>query len=97
MQKIIEDIIHAGLGLGKVTREKLENIFNELKKAGELEEKDKELFISRTLQKLEKTGKEFTEKVREAINPSEKKIDELSRKIDELAAEVKKIREKKSQ
>jgi len=95
MLKIIEDLIHAGLGLGKVTREKAEKIFNELKEKGELEEKDREIFITRTIEKLEKAGKEITEKVRETINPTQKKIEELNKKIDELVAEVKKMKEKK--
>jgi len=95
MRKIIEDIIHAGLGLTQVTKEHVEKIFNELKKKGEVLEKDRELFIKKTLDKLEKAGKGVTEKVKETISPASKQIEELNKKIDTLVKEIQELKKKK--
>jgi polyhydroxyalkanoate synthesis regulator phasin len=95
MRKILEDLLHAGLGVGVVTKEHLEKIFNELKNKGEVYEKDRDYFISKTLEKLEKKGKEFTGKLKDSVQPSGKKIDELSRKIDDLVKEIEELKKKK--
>ncbi len=92
MKKILEDIFHIGLGLTRVTKEQVEKVFNELKKKGELEEKDREPFVKKAFETIEKLGKEFTEKVTDTINPSKKKIEELEKKIDELVKELKKAK-----
>jgi polyhydroxyalkanoate synthesis regulator phasin len=95
MMKILEDLIHAGLGLTQVTREHVEKIFNELKKKGEVFEQDREYFVKKTLDRLEKTGKDIKEKVQETISPSTKKIDELNRKIDTLVKDINELKKKK--
>jgi polyhydroxyalkanoate synthesis regulator phasin len=95
MRKILEDLLHAGLGVGVITKEHVEKIFNELKKKGEVYEKDRDLFISKTLEKLEKKGKEVTGKIRDTVQPASKKIDELSKKIDDLVKEIEELKKKK--
>ncbi|MBA7600496.1 hypothetical protein ES703_07551 [subsurface metagenome] len=95
MRKIIEDLVRAGMGLTQVTKENVEKIFNELKKRGEVIEKDRDIFIKKTLDKLEKTGKGISEKIKDTISPSAKKIDELSKKIDTLVKEINELKKKK--
>ncbi len=99
MRKILEDLLHAGLGVGVITKAHVEKIFNELKEKGEVYEKDRDFFISKTLEKLEKKGKAVTEKirdtVRDSVQPSGKKIDELSKKIDDLVKEIEELKKKK--
>jgi polyhydroxyalkanoate synthesis regulator phasin len=96
MRKMLEDLLHAGLGLGVYTKENIEKIFNELKERGEVYEKDRELFISKTLEKLEKKGKEFTGKLRETLEPTGSKLDALSKKIDDLVKELEELKKKKA-
>jgi polyhydroxyalkanoate synthesis regulator phasin len=94
MRKILEDLLHAGLGLGMYTKENIGKIFNELKAKGEVYEKDREYFITKTLEKLEKKGKEVAGKVKETLEPAGKKIDELSKKIDALVKELEEMKKK---
>jgi polyhydroxyalkanoate synthesis regulator phasin len=93
MRKFIEDIIHAGVGLTQVTKDQVEKIFNELKERGEVYEKDRDIFIKRTLEKLEKKGREFSEKMK---SPNTKQMEELNRKIDALVKEVEELKKKKA-
>ena len=96
MKKILDDLLHAGVGLTQVTKENVEKIFNELKKKGEVYEEERDHFIRKTLDKLEKTGKEITDKVKDTLVPNAKRIDELNAKIDTLLKELEELKKKKS-
>ena len=96
MKKILDDLLHAGVGLTQVTKENIEKIFNELKKKGEVYEEERDQFIRKTLDKLEKTGKEITDKVKDTLVPNAKRIDELNAKIDTLIKELEALKKKKS-
>jgi polyhydroxyalkanoate synthesis regulator phasin len=92
MRKIIENIFHAGIGLTVVTKEQLEKIFNELKERGEVQEKDREIFLSKLIEKLEKTGHTVSEKIKKMVSPNSQRIDELNEKIDELVKEIERLK-----
>lgn len=92
MKKILEDLFHAGIGLGSITKEKAETIFNELKKKGEVSEKEKDLFISKFVEKLEQTGHTVGEKIKKTLSPAGEKIDELNAKIDTLIEEIERLK-----
>ena len=92
MKKILEDLFHAGIGLGSITKEKVEKIFNELKKKGEVQEKEKDLFISKFLEKLEETGHTVGEKIKKTLSPAGERIAELNAKIDTLIEEIEKLK-----
>jgi polyhydroxyalkanoate synthesis regulator phasin len=92
MKKILEDLFHAGVGLTVVTKEHLEKIFNELKERGEVQEKEKELFISKFIEKLEETGHTVGEKIKKMVSPESERIDELNQKIDTLIKEIEKLK-----
>ena len=92
MQKILEDLFHAGIGLTVVTKEHLEKIFNELKERGEVQEKERELFFSKFIEKLEETGHTVSEKIKKMVSPQSERIDELNEKIDTLIKEIEKLK-----
>ena len=96
MKKIIEDVFHTGLGLGKVTKENVEKVFSELKKIGENVDKDRDMIVTKTVESLNKAGKDITDKLKEALTPNLKKIEELNSKIDGLVAEINELKKKKS-
>jgi polyhydroxyalkanoate synthesis regulator phasin len=96
MRDILNGLFHAGIGLTKLKKEDIDRVFSELKKRGEVEEEDRELFITRTLDKLEKTGKDVTEKILNAINPNLEKLNELNAKVDELIKEIDTLKKKKA-
>jgi polyhydroxyalkanoate synthesis regulator phasin len=97
MKKILEDLFHAGLGITAVTKEQVEKIFNELKERGEVQEKEKELFIKKFFEKLEETGTTVGEKIKKTLSPNAEKIDELNRKIDTLIKELEKLKRAEKQ
>ncbi|MFW6138476.1 MAG: phasin-related domain-containing protein [Spirochaetota bacterium] len=88
MKNILQDIFKAGIGLSRITRENVEKVFNELKKKGEMKEEEREFFISRTMEQLEKRRKEATGKLLKSLNPNKERIDELNKKIDQLVREI---------
>jgi polyhydroxyalkanoate synthesis regulator phasin len=92
MKKILEDIFHAGIGLTSVTKEQVEKIFTELKERGEVEEKEKDLFITKFVEKLEEAGHTVGEKIKNTLSPNSEKIDELTQKIDTLIKEIEKLK-----
>ncbi|UCB44759.1 MAG: hypothetical protein JSV25_11135 [Spirochaetota bacterium] len=92
MKKLLEDLFHAGIGLTVVTKEHLEKIFNELKEKGEVQEQEKELFLSKFIEKLEETGHTVSEKIKKMVNPNSERIDELNEKIDSLIKEIDKLK-----
>jgi polyhydroxyalkanoate synthesis regulator phasin len=94
VKKILEDLFHAGIGLGTITKEKAEKIFNELKKKGEVTDKEKDLFISKLVEKLEETGHTVGEKIKKTLTPAGERIDELNAKIDTLIEEIEKLKGK---
>ena len=96
MKKILEDLVHAGIGLTQITKENVEKIFNELKKKGEVFEKDRDEFVKTTLDRLEKKGKDISEKVKDTLTPNAKRIDELNAKIDKLIKEIEALKKKKA-
>jgi polyhydroxyalkanoate synthesis regulator phasin len=95
MKDILQDLFHASIGLTKMTREDLEKIFNDLKTKGEVNEEEREFFISKALDKLEETGKTVTEKIMNVVNPNLERVKELNKKVDELLKEVEALKKKK--
>jgi polyhydroxyalkanoate synthesis regulator phasin len=96
MNHMLHDLLHAGLGLTKLKREDIDKVFNELKSRGEVEEQDREYFITRVFERLEKTGKDLSESLSRAVNPNREKIDELNAKIDMLMKEIEALKGRKT-
>jgi polyhydroxyalkanoate synthesis regulator phasin len=96
MKDILSDLVHAGMGLAKLTKEDIDKVFNELKSRGEVGEEDRDFFITRALEKLEKTGRDLSKTITDAINPNSAKIDQLNAKIDELMREIDALKKRKT-
>lgn len=95
MKDILENLYHAGKGFTKLKKEDLEKIFIDLKEKGELEEEDRDTFITKALNRLEEAGKNITEKIKQTFSPEHERVDKLNEKIDELIKEVEKLKKKK--
>lgn len=96
MKEILQDLFHAGIGLTRLKKEDLDKVFNELKNRGEVEEEDREFFISSAVEKLERTGKEISEKIMSTVNPNIERLKELNAKVDELIREIDALKKKKT-
>ena len=96
MNEILQDLYHAGIGLTKLKRGDIDKVFNELKNRGEVDEEDREFFIASALQKLEKTGKEISEKIKSTVNPNLEKLGELNAKVDKLIKEIDALKKRKT-
>ena len=88
MKEILQDLFHAGIGLTRLKKEDIDKVFNELKNRGEVEEADREFFLANAVEKLEKGGKEISEKIISTVNPNIERIKELNAKVDELIKEI---------
>ncbi len=88
MKEILQDLYRAGIGFTRLKKEDIDKVFNELKTRGEVEEADREFFIANAVQKLEKKGKEISEKIMSTVNPNIERLKELNAKVDELIKEV---------
>jgi polyhydroxyalkanoate synthesis regulator phasin len=96
MKEILQDLFHAGIGLTRLKKEDIDKVFNELKSRGEVEEADREYFISSAVEKLEKRGKELSEKIMSTVNPNIERLKELNAKVDELIKEIDALKKKKT-
>jgi polyhydroxyalkanoate synthesis regulator phasin len=92
MKDIIEKSINLGLGIAATTKEKVENLAEELIGKGELARQDKLKVQNEILGKLEKSEEQFKEKTRAIVNETlnnlgcvtQKDISELKRTISDL-------------
>jgi len=96
MKEILQDLFHAGIGLTRLKKEDFDKVFNELKNRGEVEEEDREFFISSAVEKLERKGKEISEKIMNTVNPNYERLKELNAKVDELIREIEALKKKKT-
>jgi polyhydroxyalkanoate synthesis regulator phasin len=96
MKEILQDLFHAGIGLTRLKKDDLDKVFNELKNRGEVEETDRDYFIANAVEKLEKRGKELSEKIMSTVNPNIERVKELNDKVDELIKEIDTLKKEKA-
>jgi len=104
MFKLGRKMFLAGLGMLSLTRERANEIAQELIKKGELSQSESKEFVIDLMDKAEKEKDKLLEKIRPEIEKSlekmnfaskkcvdnlEKKIDELGEKIDKLSKKIK--------
>ena len=65
MGTLLKKVMLAGVGLGRLTQEKIEAIVDELIKKGELAEDERSKFIKEVFNKLEQKGQDLRHKVEE--------------------------------
>ena len=68
MKDVIEKSINLGLGIAATTKEKVENIVDDLIAKGQLEKQEKSQAVKEIMVKLEKSETEFKEKTRTVVN-----------------------------
>lgn len=98
MDKPLERMYLAGLGMLTITKEKAEKMVDELVKKGEIARKDQPDFVKKLIEKGKDTRKEVekivedtTRSVLDKLELSTKRdIEELSKKLDALAKKIKK-------
>lgn len=92
MLDIIKKSINLGLGIASTTKDKVENLVDELIEKGELAKEEKSKAQKEILDKLEKSEKEFRAKTNAVVNETlnklgfatQKDIKELKRNISVL-------------
>ncbi|MCK4322281.1 phasin family protein [candidate division WOR-3 bacterium] len=93
MERYIEKMLLAGLGAFSLTKEKAEEIVNDLVKRGEVSKKDQPEFVKKLLERGKDTRAEIEAIVEKTITnvlnklniPTKSDIDALMKKVDELA------------
>ncbi len=93
MERLIERLFLAGLGVFTLTKEKAEKIVGDLVKKGEVAEKDQPEFVKKLLERgkasraeIEKIVEKTVTNVLSRLNvPTKSDIDALIKKIDGLA------------
>lgn len=95
MSDIFKKTFLAGLGAMSLTREKAQEITNDLIKRGELAKTDEAKFVRDLLDLAEKNKSGLEDKIEKAIEKVMAKLDIPSRKeIEELKAEIAKLSKK---
>jgi len=95
MSDIFRKTFLAGLGAMSLTREKAQELTNDLIKRGELAKTDEAKFIRDLLDLAEKNKTSLEEKIEKGIEKVLEKLDIPSRKeVNELKAEVEKLTRK---
>jgi polyhydroxyalkanoate synthesis regulator phasin len=97
MKDIIEKSINLGLGIAATTKEKVENLVDDLIAKGKLEKQEKSAAVNEILNKLEKSETEFKEKTRAVVNETvnnfgfatKKEINNLKETISDLQNKIK--------
>lgn len=92
MLDLFKKAVLMGLGVITLTKEKVEQIVDELIKKGELTEDERSKAVRDLLTKIEEQEKALNEKVSSVVKnsiekldlPSRKDIEKLEKKIDEL-------------
>lgn len=92
MFNFIKKTMLVGVGLAAVTREKIEEIVDELVKKGELSEKEGKEMVDELVEKSKKVKKDLDKKVEKIVAdtlkklniPTREELTELKKKIDKL-------------
>lgn len=96
MKDIIEKSINLGLGIAATSKEKVENLVDDLIAKGQLEKQEKSKVVKEILNKLEKSETEFKEKTRAVVNEtinnfgfaSRKEVNNLKETISDLQKKI---------
>ena len=99
MSNLIQKALFAGIGAVVLTKEKAEELADELIKRGEAASEERPKIVRDLLGKAEETKKEWSGKVenivRETVEklgiPTKTELDALSQKIDALTAKVERM------
>ena len=97
MKDIIEKSINLGLGIAATTKEKVENLVDDLIAKGQLQKQEKSAAVKEILNKLEKSETEFKEKTRAVVNDTLNNIGFATKKdIENLKETISGLQKKNS-
>jgi len=99
MDKLFEKGISMGLGLFTMTREKAEEIVDNLIEKGEISRKEASGVLEEILNRAEKEREELEKRINTSLEntlerfnvPTKKEIEELNNKLDDIAAKLDEI------
>lgn len=92
MREILKKTWLAGLGLASLTREKAEELVDELVRRGEISEKERPHALEDLLARVKEEQKRFSSAVKEAVQrvvaemglPSRQQLEELKSRVEKL-------------
>jgi len=95
MQDFLRKAFNLGLGLVTVTKEKAEEIVNELIKKGEVSQEEGKKLVSELLEKGEKSRGELEAQIEKIVKGAVGRLDLPTRKeLNELKSEIEQLKEK---
>lgn len=94
---IIEKFINLGLGTFSMTKEKVENVINEMVEKGELSREEAKKTVDEVLKRGEEQRDQFRSMVREEIDKWKSDSTVTKTRIEELEARIKDLEEKLNQ
>ncbi len=97
MKELFKKTLYLGVGALTVTKEKIEEVVDELIKKGEANQSERAKLVNEFMQKAREQEKEITAKIKSLVQttwqekgfPTRKEIDELKQRIEELEKQLK--------
>lgn len=95
MQDFLKKAFNLGLGALVMTREKVEEVVNELVKKGEVGQDEGKKLVEELIEKGKKSKKELEIQIEKIVKGATEKLDLPTRKeLNELKSEIKQLRKK---
>ena len=92
---VIKDLINLGLGALVITKEKAEEIVNELVKKGEVGQGEGKELINELIEKGEKSKKEIEDQIEKMVKGVLEELDiSVKKEIKELKSEIEELKKK---
>lgn len=92
---VLKDLVNLGLGALVITKEKAEEVVNELVKKGEVGQEEGKELISKLIEKGEKSKKEIENQIEKTVRNVVEKLDISTKKeIEELKSEIEELKKK---
>ena len=88
METVIKKAILAGIGALSVTKDKVEELFDELVAKGQASKDEKAKFVRETMEKVKP-------KTQEQLKEIAEKLDKLTEKVQKLSQEVERLKKAK--
>ena len=96
MDPILQKIVYASIGAFTITKEKVEELVDELIKRGEVSQEEKSKVIKETMAKIEERSKQAKVWIEDSVNKAaekmkpkfQKDIEEMQNKINALEKQV---------
>lgn len=93
MKELLKDILYIGAGAAFMTKEKLEELKNELVEKGKISQEEGKQFIDELMKRSEDIRSEMEEKVQQTVAEQMKKMNVARRDdIDALKSEITKLK-----